>query len=198
MLIEPDGHRYPSQRIRVHPFNPQFDSLFTVPPGQIGTDWPPLQMTYMGIYLDSLGCRTIVHERHYIDRHYIDDFSLFYSRSLRDYPNHCQRLHARLPLDLSSTIPTRITLLRNSGANSAQSARRARSLQMSNTDGWYYEYSVEANVRPASSSRNATMKSGWIRRDFQPCTKSSLRSFRYQRPGAPADLGRLRPCSRTG
>ena len=93
MLIEPDGHRYPSQRIRVHPFNPQFDSLFTVPPGQIGTDWPPPQMTYMGIYLGSLNCRTIVHERHYIDRHYIDDFSLFYSRSLRDYPNNCQRLH---------------------------------------------------------------------------------------------------------
>ena len=50
-------------------------------------------MTYMGIYLGSLGCRTIVHERHYVDRHYIDDFSLFYSRSLRDYPNSCQRLH---------------------------------------------------------------------------------------------------------
>ena len=47
----------------------------------------------MGIYLDSLRCRTIVHERHYIDRHFIDDFSLFYSRSLRDYPNSCQRLH---------------------------------------------------------------------------------------------------------
>ena len=50
-------------------------------------------MTYMGIYLDSLGCKTIVHERHYIDRHYIADFSLFYSRSLRAYPNYCQRLH---------------------------------------------------------------------------------------------------------
>ena len=50
-------------------------------------------MTYMGIYLDSLGCKTMVHERHYIDRHYIDDLSLFYSRSLRDYPNFCQRLH---------------------------------------------------------------------------------------------------------
>ena len=50
-------------------------------------------MTYMGIYLGSLDCRTIVHERHYIDRHYIDDFSLFYSRSLRNYPNSCQRLH---------------------------------------------------------------------------------------------------------
>ena len=93
MLIEPDGHLYPAQRIRVHPFNRQFDKLFAIPPGQIGTGSPPPQMTYMGIYLDSLGCRTIVHERHYIDRHFIDDFSLFYSRSLRNYPNSCQRLH---------------------------------------------------------------------------------------------------------
>ena len=93
MFLEPDGHRYPVQRIRVHSFNRQFDSLFAIPPGQADTNPPPLQMTYMGIYLDSLGCRTIVHERHYIDRHYIDDFSLFYSRSLRDYPNNCQRLH---------------------------------------------------------------------------------------------------------
>ena len=50
-------------------------------------------MTYIGIYLNHLGCKTVVHERHYIDRHYIEDFSLFYSRSLRDYPNYCQRLH---------------------------------------------------------------------------------------------------------
>ena len=50
-------------------------------------------MTYMGFYLHSLDCKTIVHERHYIDRHYIEDFSLFYSRSLRNYPNSCQRLH---------------------------------------------------------------------------------------------------------
>lgn len=93
MLIQPDGHRYPEQRVRVCQFRRDFDSWFTAPTGLVGTDWPPLQMTYMGIYLDSLGCKTIVHERHYIDRHYIADFSLFYSRSLRAYPNYCQRLH---------------------------------------------------------------------------------------------------------
>ena len=93
MLIQPDGHRYPVQSIQVCQFNRQFDLLFTAPSGQIDTDWPPLQMKYMGVYLDSLGCRTIVHERHYIDRHYIEDFSLFYSRSLRNYPNFCQRIH---------------------------------------------------------------------------------------------------------
>ena len=93
MLIAPDGHQYPDQTIRICPFNRQFETLFQSPRGQVGTEWPPLQMTYMGLYLSSLGCRTIAHERHYIDRHYIDDFSLFYSRSLRDYPNYCQRLH---------------------------------------------------------------------------------------------------------
>ena len=93
MLVEPYGHKYPAQKIRVCQFYPQFDSLFTPPRGQVGADWPPRQMMYIGIYLKSLRCRTIVHERHYIDRHYIDDFSLFYSRSLRNYPNSCQRLH---------------------------------------------------------------------------------------------------------
>ena len=94
MVIAPDGHQYPDQAIRICPFDRQFESLFQPPNGQqVGTEWPPLQIRYMGLYLDSLGCRTIVHERHYIDRHYIDDFSLFYSRSLRDYPNYCQRLH---------------------------------------------------------------------------------------------------------
>ena len=93
MTIVPDGHRYPTQSIRVCRFNRDFASLFTSPSGQIGIDWPPLQMTYMGFYLESLGCRTIVHERHYIDRHYMDDFALFYSRSLRNYPNSGQRLH---------------------------------------------------------------------------------------------------------
>ena len=75
----------------------------------------------------------------------------------------------------SSTIPTRATLLPNGGANSAQSALRACSLHMSNTDrlysvssaalrvnalGFEHEHSVEANVRPASSFRNATVKLG--------------------------------------
>ena len=93
MLVASDGHKYPPQRIRVCPFEGQLDSLFKPPRGQVGAYWPPRQMTYIGLYLGSLHCKTIVHERHYIDRHYIDDFSLFYSRSLRDYPNSCQRLH---------------------------------------------------------------------------------------------------------
>jgi len=55
--------------------------------------WPPTQVTYLDEYLKTLGCRTIVHESHYIDRDYMADLAAFYSRSLRNYPNFCRRLH---------------------------------------------------------------------------------------------------------
>src|SRR5438045_7509263 len=36
---------------------------------------------------------TIVCETHYIDRDYIEDHSVFYSRNLFPYKNYCRRLH---------------------------------------------------------------------------------------------------------
>lgn len=93
MLVAPEGHQYPKQAIRVVPFDPNLAAFFERPTGQVDGDWPPTQLMYIGQYLDSLGCRTVLHERHYIDRDYIQDLALFYSRSLRNYPNHCQRLH---------------------------------------------------------------------------------------------------------
>src|SRR5437867_11968227 len=36
---------------------------------------------------------TIVYETHYIDRDYIEDYSVFYSRNLFLYKNYCRRLH---------------------------------------------------------------------------------------------------------
>ena len=47
----------------------------------------------------------------------------------------------------SSTIPTHITLLPNAGANSAQSALRACSLHMSNTDRLYSVSSAALRVK---------------------------------------------------
>lgn len=41
----------------------------------------------------SLGCRSVAIEKHYIDRDYMEDHSVFYSKNLRSFPNHCQRLH---------------------------------------------------------------------------------------------------------
>src|SRR5712692_5316183 len=92
MTLDPRGHDYPSPQINVLPFSEDLPSLFVKPAGLID-DWPPTQITYLGVYLHRLECKTIVVEKHYIDRDYSDDLSLFYARSLRDYPNHCQRLH---------------------------------------------------------------------------------------------------------
>jgi len=93
MTIEPRGYEYPHQSIRVVPFPSEFDELFTEPTGLTEDVWPTAQINYLGFYLKRLGCRTVLIEGHYIDRDFIDDLALFYSRSLRGYPNHCQRLH---------------------------------------------------------------------------------------------------------
>jgi hypothetical protein len=89
------GHSYPALSVEVlaFPGGDAFASLYPTPPGLVEDIWPPTQLTYLGVYLQQLGCKTIVHESHYIDRDYIEDLAMFYGRSLRDYPNHCQRLH---------------------------------------------------------------------------------------------------------
>jgi len=91
---------HPSKRIDVFPFEVNLPTLFDRPPGIDDSLWPPTQMLYLGKYLNTLGCKTIVVETHYIDRDYIADVALFYSRSLRAYDNFCQRLHFfREPFD---------------------------------------------------------------------------------------------------
>lgn len=92
-MLAPLGHDYPSQAILVVPFPYDLSKLFPTPRGLVETDWPPTQITYLGAYLRQLGCKSIVMEAHYVDRDYISDVALFYSRSLRGYPNFCQRLH---------------------------------------------------------------------------------------------------------
>lgn len=53
----------------------------------------PDQVKYLARYCESLGSRTIVTENHYIDRHYLDEFALYYCRNLNPPPNHVRRLH---------------------------------------------------------------------------------------------------------
>src|SRR4051812_1272681 len=93
MGLSPLGYKYPAQSISVEPYPVNFPSLISPPPGMIEGTWPPTQLEYLGVYLSELNCKTVVTESHYIDRDYIQDVSLFYSRSLRNYPNFCQRLH---------------------------------------------------------------------------------------------------------
>jgi hypothetical protein len=93
MSVEPRGYEYPHQSIRVVPFPPEFGELFTEPTGVTEDVWPTAQINYLGFYLRRLGCKAVLIEGHYIDRDFVDDVALFYSRSLRGYPNYCQRLH---------------------------------------------------------------------------------------------------------
>lgn len=53
------------------------------------------QLEYLRRYLSDpeLACKSLIIEHHYIDRDYIEDYSIFYSRSLYPFDNYCRRLH---------------------------------------------------------------------------------------------------------
>lgn len=53
----------------------------------------PEQVKYLARYMERLGAKTIVQERHYIDRHYVDEYAFYYSRMLAPPPNSVRRLH---------------------------------------------------------------------------------------------------------
>lgn len=82
----------PSQTVEVFPFEADLKNIYPAHSGFLG-GWPPIQLVYLGDYLKGIGCKSIVRESHYVDRDYIEDFALFYARSLRGYTNFCERLH---------------------------------------------------------------------------------------------------------
>lgn len=51
------------------------------------------QLHYVEKYAADLGCQCVVVESRYIDRDYMEDHSVFYSKSLHPYQNFCRRLH---------------------------------------------------------------------------------------------------------
>jgi len=56
--------------------------------------WAPnTQTLYLGKYLHSLGAKTLVIERHYIDRHFMEEVSLYYSKNLLPRQNWTTRIH---------------------------------------------------------------------------------------------------------
>lgn len=56
---------------------------------------PYRQLRYLVDYLKhpQLSAKSILSEAHYVDRDYMEDHGVFYSRSLQPYPNYCKRLH---------------------------------------------------------------------------------------------------------
>lgn len=91
--MTPSDYQYPTTDVTISPFTGDLRAFFPKPQGLVESEWPPTQVQYLGIYLRELGCKTVLVEGYYMDRDYVYDVALFYSRSLRSYPNFCQRLH---------------------------------------------------------------------------------------------------------
>ncbi|MRW91042.1 hypothetical protein GJ699_13685 [Duganella sp. FT80W] len=53
------------------------------------------QLNYLCNYLaaPAMGCKTIVVEDEYIDRHYLEDYSAYYARCFPHHPRKCSRVH---------------------------------------------------------------------------------------------------------
>jgi hypothetical protein len=54
---------------------------------------------YLHSYLSDLGAASVLVERHYVDRHFVDDFVTYYARSFATPNPHCLRLHFFRGLD---------------------------------------------------------------------------------------------------
>jgi hypothetical protein len=86
------GMPYPPTSVKVTAYEGSLEKFVSRPEGLLDTG-PSDQLRYLADYLTKIGCRAVAVESHYIDRDYIDDVALFYSRSLRSYPNFCTRLN---------------------------------------------------------------------------------------------------------
>jgi hypothetical protein len=54
---------------------------------------PAAQVEYLGRYCELLSAQSFVHESHYVDRHYVDEFAFYYSRTLKTPSNSVHRFH---------------------------------------------------------------------------------------------------------
>ena len=58
-----------------------------------GKEAPCAQIKYLTRYCAWLGALTVVREEHYVDRHFVDEHGLYYSRMLQPPPNAVRRFH---------------------------------------------------------------------------------------------------------
>ncbi len=68
-------------------------ALELAPSPFIGDERALRQLRYVERYADSIGCKCFAIEQRYIDRDYMEDHSVFYSKCLREYSNFCRRIH---------------------------------------------------------------------------------------------------------
>ena len=93
MAPEPLRKR-PANNIHLCPFTPEnFTKKVLKFSGAMADDKPTPQTSYLADYLLSLKAETLVVEAHYIDRHYMEEVAIYYSRCLIRQPNAASRIH---------------------------------------------------------------------------------------------------------
>lgn len=58
-----------------------------------GFGWEAPQVKYFISYLDEMKCRSLLVERKYVDKDFIDDYTKFYAKCFKEYPKYCDRIH---------------------------------------------------------------------------------------------------------
>ena len=87
------------------------------------------QLLYIDSYVRKLGCQSVLVESHYIDRHYMEDYSVFYSRNLYPFENFCRRLH--FFTCRGEEVLARLRELRNRARTLTRTEYRAKSEEFS-------------------------------------------------------------------
>jgi len=85
------------------------------------------QVAYLARYCSWLEAKTVVSEDHYIDRHFLDEHALYYSRNLQPPPNFVRRFH----LFSRSISDKQLGKLFEKRASPAKSDENARGLERS-------------------------------------------------------------------
>jgi hypothetical protein len=89
-----DQTRPPSPAVTFHPFGGvSLEALLAVRLPPFTSSDVHQQLRYVDEYAKELGCASIAIESHYIDRDYMEDHSVFYSKNLVSYGNWCHRVH---------------------------------------------------------------------------------------------------------
>jgi hypothetical protein len=83
----------PNNAVTVRAFTPETFIRMVCRGRPTTDDVIPEQVKYLARYLDRLGARTLVHEAHYMDRHYVDEYAAYYSRMLSPPSNAVERIH---------------------------------------------------------------------------------------------------------
>jgi hypothetical protein len=83
-----------ANEVSCHPFTPDDFTKAVRAASRAAQEDPPVdQVAYLGRYVGRLGAKIFVLEEHYVDRHFTEEFSLYYARCLTPPPSVCHRIH---------------------------------------------------------------------------------------------------------